>query len=144
MREGIRSTVETLTKKYGTHEPEEICLGIGIPIMLYDLPEVTNGFCLMLSEGTVIVLNQNLAHSQRRAVLAHELGHAVLHKGFNYMFMTEHTNMVTGKFEREADLFAAELLLRHETNFENSTVETIAAKYFLSTSAVSEYFGSEQ
>ena len=43
--------------------------------------------------------------------MAHELGHAVLHPKENCAFMSRHTLLLTSKIERQANLFAAYLLI---------------------------------
>ena len=114
MRREIKGIVESLCEKNGTDSPFELCERLGIEAVSTELPDCTKGFCLMLSAGSAIVLNNRLNPREKRAVLAHELGHAVLHEGCNYMFMSSNTGFVTGKYEKEADLFAAHLLLRSE------------------------------
>ncbi|WP_294379138.1 ImmA/IrrE family metallo-endopeptidase [uncultured Clostridium sp.] len=46
-----------------------------------------------------------------RAVMAHELGHAILHSSDFTFFLHDHTLYSRGKFEREANLFATDLLI---------------------------------
>ena len=49
-----------------------------------------------------------------KVVLAHELGHAILHRRENCCFMAHHTLLLTSKIEKEANLFAAHLLITDE------------------------------
>ena len=132
----ILNTVKNLIEKYGTNEPEELCHRLGLVLLDCDLPEVTKGFCLTLSAGRAIVLNNQLQRNERPACIAHELGHALLHNGLNYMFVSQNTCMVTGKYEKEADLFAAALLLWNKSLPENSTIDQIANTHHLPLSAV--------
>ena len=44
-------------------------------------------------------------------VVAHELGHALLHRKENCAFIKRHTLLLTSGIEREANLFAAQLLI---------------------------------
>lgn len=143
MRSDIRRRVKQLIEEYKTIEPEELALGMGIGVLSCELPQATKGFCLMLSQGTAIVVNQNLSLIERRACVAHELGHAVLHKGFNYMFMSQNTQMVTGKFEREANLFAAYLILESENVCEGETIENFSRKNHLSYKALEQIMGEK-
>ena len=46
-----------------------------------------------------------------RVVIAHELGHAVFHSKQNCTFMGTHTLLLTSRIERQANLFAAYLLI---------------------------------
>ena len=57
------------------------------------------------------VLNCNLTENDERFVLAHELGHAIMHENLNTPFLTENTLFSKNKFEREANTFAIELLV---------------------------------
>ncbi len=43
--------------------------------------------------------------------MAHELGHAILHVKENCAFMSSKTLLLTSKIERQANLFAAHLLI---------------------------------
>ncbi|WMC91215.1 ImmA/IrrE family metallo-endopeptidase [Kineothrix sp. MB12-C1] len=51
--------------------------------------------------------------------MAHELGHAVLHRKNNCYFIRNKTLLLNSKVEKEANLFAAELLIPNEIIFEN-------------------------
>ena len=137
----ILKTVENLINRHGTNEPEELCHRLGLVLLDYDLPDITKGFCLTLSSGRAIVLNNRLHKAERQACIAHELGHALLHSGLNYMFVSQNTCMVTGKYEKEADLFAAALLLWKKQLPEGSTIEQTAKKHHLPISAVESFFG---
>ena len=138
MHNTIKRTVAELVQKYNTDEPEELCHALRIVVVDCDLPKVTKGFCMMLKTGTAIVLNQSLDATERRCCIAHELGHAVLHEGLNYLFMSHNTCMVPGRFEREADLFAAFLLLREIKNDETVTTGSLSCKLGLPEWAISK------
>jgi Zn-dependent membrane protease YugP len=64
---------------------------------------------LFLSEGVY-----NSSSVAALAIAAHELGHAVMHGGMNMFFIREHTLFPAGKFEHQANTFAAELLITDE------------------------------
>ena len=51
-----------------------------------------------------------MAETTASFVCAHELGHYFLHGRFNRIFMDLHTCLEVGRFENEADKFAAQLL----------------------------------
>ena len=52
-------------------------------------------------------------------VCAHELGHMLLHKKANALFMDSRTYFVSSKYENEANAFAAELLIPDSFIIEN-------------------------
>ena len=127
----LKDTIESIIEKYGTSDPEELCHRMNIILLDYDLPKVTKGFCFTLSQGRAIILNNTLKMAERRTCIAHELGHVLLHGGVNYMFVRENTCMVTGRYENEADMFAAMLLLWGKKFSEGTTTEQIAKKHHL-------------
>lgn len=51
---------------------------------------------------------------EKSCVLAEELGHMILHKKANAIFMDTRTQFNTSKYEQEADLFAMYLLISDE------------------------------
>ncbi len=107
----IRAIVEGLTEEYKTRDPFELCGHLEIEVLKAVLPTRVSGFYTELMGLPFIYLNQSLSEERERAVCAHELGHAVLHPKCNSLFLGKSTNFVTGKFEREANLFAGFLLL---------------------------------
>lgn len=107
----IKNEVEILKERFGTVNPEELCSLLDIKLLFYALPESMNGFYFELGGKKAIVINTTIEERFKNFFIAHELGHAVLHEKVNYMFLCENTNLVSGKFEKEADLFAAMLLI---------------------------------
>ena len=140
MKGKVINTAENLVSTYGTNNPEELCRLLGIVVVDQPLPKVTKGFCLTLAAGRAIVLNEKLQPRERQSCIAHELGHALLHNGINYMFVSQNTQMVTGKYETEADLFAAALLLNGESISEDTTLTLLAQKHHLPETAVGTFF----
>lgn len=107
----IKNEIQNLIRRFGTNDPAEICLSLGINLLFCDLPAIQNGVYLEINNKKIIVINNRLPNETRNFYIAHELGHAVLHESVNYIFICQSTNFSCGKFEREADLFAALLLL---------------------------------
>ena len=77
----------------------------------------------------IIYLASHLADQERLWVCEHELGHSILHRGLNRIFMTAHTRMVTSRYELEADKFAVDLLFSDEdlSHFIGESIHTAAA-----------------
>lgn len=117
----IAETVDKLVKKYGTRDPYELCQYLGIKIHLINLEKKLKGFFFYQSRQKNIVIDSNVNAVLERILIAHELGHAILHtqiammKGFQEMEVLNRNNSVE---EDEANFFAAELLLEDETVLE--------------------------
>jgi len=75
-------------------------------------------------------------------VLAHELGHSFLHEGMGFYFIRDNTFWLEGKFEKEADIFAATLLLDEPPEC-GETVEEYAARKWVTRELVKKYYGIE-
>lgn len=70
------------------------------------------GFYVFENEKRYIVINNQLDEITRRVVCAHELGHDMLHRELSAGGIRENTMFLeSNKTEREANLFAAEILL---------------------------------
>lgn len=72
-----------------------------------------------------ILDNENLLH----IVVAHELGHALLHVRENCCFMSHHTLLLTSKIERQANLFASVLLITDDmlNDFKECTIDQFSS-----------------
>lgn len=121
----IIETVEKLIKKYDTRDPYELCKCLGIKIHFYDMEKKLKGFFFYQSRQKNIVIDSNVNDILERILVAHELGHAVLHaqiammKGFQDMEVLDGSSLE----EDEANFFAAELLL------EDSEVLELLSEY---------------
>lgn len=78
-----------------------------------------SGCYLYLKRHRCIFLNNELSDQDMRLVMAHELGHAILHRKENCYFIRNKTFLSTVKIEREANTFAAELLIPDSLILEN-------------------------
>lgn len=106
----IRQKVNVIIRKYGSHNPFEIIQCLNVIIIYAPLVDV-RGFYQYYKRNNIIYLNENLSYSEKKLVLAHELGHLFLHKKSNFIFMDTHTDFNTNKYEIEANKFAMELLI---------------------------------
>ena len=93
-----------------------------VPLTLEVLQELTVDDCIGVA--------QRLNAAWRRWVIAHAIGHKVLHPG-NHLWMRTHTCLAT-KIEREAEDFALAFLV--------SLQEVIGAN-LAGSSEIAEYFG---
>ena len=133
----IRKIIKKLIRRAGTNNPFEICRIIGIIINYGDLGNVL-GFYKCHRRQKFIYINNRLCPEKAKQVCAHELGHVVLHTCVNTVFLDVCTYAVTEKFENEANMLAAELLITDEDILEHKeqSVESIAAVLRINTKLV--------
>lgn len=106
----IENKVEDLFKKHRTNDPFVIAENLNIVINQYDLGK-TYGFFQHCYRKKIINVNINLDERWKKFVIAHELGHALLHPNTNTPFLKKNTLLSVEKIEREANYFACHLLL---------------------------------
>ena len=109
----IIETVGKLVKKYDTRDPYELCKCLEIKIHFYNLEKKLKGFFFYQSRQKNIVIDSNVNDVLERILIAHELGHAVLHTKIAMMKGFQEMEVLDGRSqdEDEANFFAAELLL---------------------------------
>lgn len=119
----VRDIVESIVRKYHTRNPYELADYLHIYVSRYDLKEI-RGYYLNAYRVKQIWLNYNLSKHDEQFVLAHEIGHSVLHPNVNTLFLRSHTLLSIDKMEIEADTFAANLLIPDEIILENWSYTT--------------------
>lgn len=128
--------VRNLVRKYNTRDPYKIAKELGVQIcesyMSKDMPK---GMFKKILGIKFIIINLTRIKNEydRNFTLAHELGHAIFHSSNEAFFLHDHTFYQRGRFEKDANRFAAELLI-DETEldkhcFENMTIDELAC-YF--------------
>lgn len=98
------------TKLCGTNDPFVIADYLNIEVFRCPLGRIS-GYYKYLKKHKCIYINSCLEEHFSKVVMAHELGHAVLHVKENCAFMSRNTLLLTSKIERQANLFAAYLLI---------------------------------
>ena len=112
MSRDIKRTVSHYRKKFNTNAPFVIAAQLGI---LYQIGALKYEGCYMfLKNHRYIFLNEDLPPHEQKLVMAHELGHAILHRKENCYFIRNKTLLLNSKNEIEANKFAVELLLPDE------------------------------
>lgn len=103
----IYDAVEQLVVDYNTNDPEDLCKKLGLEIK--DVPY--GKACFLGAPYNSIFIKKDYKKITRKIILAHELGHFILHKNdsVNYFEDSELTTENIEK-ERQANLFAAYLL----------------------------------
>lgn len=102
-----------------TGDPFSLAAGLGIDVDSADLGEL-KGFYVVYGTGRYIVINHHLDEHMARLVLAHEIGHDILHRDIaaNGGLGERSFFDMTSKPEKEANIFAAELLISDEDMIE--------------------------
>lgn len=99
-----------LVRKYGTSNPFEIACYMNIDVLQLKLPDKIRGFLVRVLRRKFIALNANLPYEAQKIVVCHELGHAILHKGYGYYLHADMSYYVPSRREKEANQFAIHLL----------------------------------
>ena len=144
MYEYIYSEVRNLTDTYCERDPEDLCRNLGIIVLKHPLgsrAESIKGLYKRISGQKCIILNSDMPKKMQKLILAHELGHAVLHPDADDLADFGIFSNASG-MEREANLFAAELLLDDEEVTEmlnnDSTIFETASRLYVPT-AILDY-----
>jgi Zn-dependent peptidase ImmA (M78 family) len=129
-----RDVAHNIISKYGTREPIELADRLNYIVIDFPLPAAIRGAVLRFRGNIAIGLNSSLDRQKKRETLAHEIGHAIMHNGIGFFFMVEHTYQRIGSYEREANEFAAELLIPDEIlwNLREESVEYAAKTLMVS------------
>ena len=121
----IVKSVKKLKRRYREDNLFELCRNMGI--LLLPQPFGTQkgaimGFFLEQRRIKTITYNSDLSEDLQRVIVGHELGHSVLHaRDGIHAFHDVGLFDVSSRFEKEANLFAAEFLLD-----DDEVLETLA------------------
>lgn len=130
----IHSLAESIVKKYHTRNPFEIVKEKNVILVYAPLIDV-RGFYQYFQRNHLIYIDEKLPDNEKTFVCAHELGHMLMHKNENTVYMDTHTCFNTDKLEIEANTFAAELLIPDEIILEN---------HYMTAKQLSRLLGYEQ
>lgn len=110
------SKIHKLITKYNTRDPFKLSYLLNIDLIKYPLHHKIKGIFVFDSKTDTshIVTNSSLNYMMERFIIAHELGHALLHPCVSRYFIEDSTLFLPNKFEQEANLFAAELLINND------------------------------
>ena len=134
----IVKAVAKLKKRYGESDPFLLCDAMGIKLIFQSLgtaPDAIKGFILKSKRIITITINCDLPLVIQKIIVAHELGHAVLHKNSGILAFHEATLFDnSSRYEKEANLFAAEFLLSDDRvmnalNADNTFFSAAASLY---------------
>lgn len=113
MAYNIPLRIRNLIRKADTTNPYLIAAHLKINIRFVNTPSHINGFWKKILKRKFIFVNADLEEWQQKAVIAHELGHILLHPQYKYFCQNSRTYYCSQRHENEADTFA--ILLCQET-----------------------------
>ena len=119
----IKRKVHQIIKKYKTRDPFELVTLLDVILLYVPLVDII-GFYNYYNNTHIIYINENMSRDEQRITLAHELGHLFLHKDINVFFLNTATFFSSQKLEREADIFASELLISDKDILRNGEMTT--------------------
>lgn len=106
----IIAKVNKLRNEHGTADPFRICKYLGIIVVKSPLKDGTRGLIKKYKRNYIICINSEMSEFDQIRTCAHELGHYILHKKINTLFMRTCTYLKTDKHEMEAESFANALM----------------------------------
>ena len=109
MKKNIKELAAYYSRKFGTSNPFEIARSLDIQVQVGKLG--FEGCYMFLKNHRCIFLNEDLTEKEQLLVMAHELGHAIMHRKQNCYFIRNQTYLLNSKTELEANRFAMELLI---------------------------------
>lgn len=118
MKKDIRNLVNFYVKKFDTRNPYELAKCLNVEVQVGQLGSRA-GCYMFLKNHKCIFLNEDLEEKEMLLVMAHELGHAIMHRKENCYFIRNKTLLLTSRIEIEANTFAAELLIPDDIIFEH-------------------------
>ena len=111
----IVDAVEKVKKRYQEDDPFRLCKAMGIFLLPQPFGKdehAIKGFYLQEKRIKTITYNCDLPEVLQRIIVGHEIGHAQLHtKGGVHTFHDVGMFDESSRLEKEANLFAAELML---------------------------------
>ncbi len=93
----IPNIVRTIVEKCETRNPFRIIEQLGVILIYYPL-EGVNGFYQYFQRNNIIYIDDHLSEHEAFFVCAHELGHMLMHKKSNAMFLDSRSHLNTCKY----------------------------------------------
>ena len=106
----IKKLTDALVRKYRTRDPFEIIRGMNVILVFAQLID-TRAFYQYFQRNNIIYIDNSLSRHEQAFECAHEMGHMLMHKKMNTIFMDTRTGFNTDRLENEADTFAMNLLI---------------------------------
>ncbi len=116
MDEFIVEKASELKKQYGTSDPFVLLEELGVTVKYSSGFHHLKAFYYIMLDVPYVVMSDRLEESELPVIAAHELGHHILHRQFAEDAPLREFGLydMRSQPEREANLFAAELLIDDE------------------------------
>ncbi|MGN1410448.1 MAG: ImmA/IrrE family metallo-endopeptidase [Eubacteriales bacterium] len=116
MNLSIYEDAERLAVRHKTRDPFELLDSMNVVVDFTDgfAKDGLKGFCAIINKTKYVIINNKLSSAEKRVVAGHEAGHIIRHSAELKVgaFKDNDIYMATGKKEREANVFAADFLIR--------------------------------
>lgn len=106
----IKTMVDGIIEEFQTRDIFHIVESLNIPIIKKDMKNKKGKFMRTMYGDEFIFIHEDLNEYEAKVIIAHELGHALLHTDLNTEYYTK-TLVSKNKLELQANKFAAELLI---------------------------------
>ncbi|MCD8197922.1 MAG: ImmA/IrrE family metallo-endopeptidase [Lachnospiraceae bacterium] len=123
----IYGQVEKLSIKYATRDPIRLLESLNVVVAETDRYEKLKGYCFLSCKTFYVMISSFLPDAEKRVVAAHELGHIALHRQQLQLAPMKDCVLydMASSTEYEANLFAADLIIRDEDIEEMSQNEDL-------------------
>lgn len=113
-REKVKSLLKMASITSVPVDVEKIASILDFKIVKYPFPDKLSGQVTIVEGQKIIGVNEKHSETRQRYTIAHELGHFLNgHQHYQTSYVDDHTRFYDPHFhqEKEADLFASELLM---------------------------------
>ncbi len=119
--EYCKTAARDLVYSQQSRDPFELAMALGVKTEFRDLGTL-KGMFIVINDTPFIIINQDLDEVTAKIVCAHELGHYVLHRSSITKSGIQEFSLfnMESKMEKEANTFAAEILLSEEEILQNA------------------------
>lgn len=120
---------QSLILHYDTNDPEQILNAMNIKVLSCPMHGL-RGVYKRIKRNTVVIVDSDLDERTRTFVLGHELGHHMLHRSENRVFLERCTFLKTNKFETEANTFSLCLMAPNPSAviYPGETIDNLASR----------------
>jgi len=127
-------------KKHGAKTFWDAVDDLEIMVHETDLGESICGFFYKRGSGRTIAVNSRLSEGKKEFVLAHELGHMIMHSHIKHIHCTKYSIFSNDKMEFEANEFAVKFLWRTNSYY---SIEEFCNIHELEPKIIKDMFGGK-